>query len=148
VASELAQPRAAGEIVDGERWPRQHGVGVGEPEGGRQVGQVGAEGEHVAPARAPRGRVQEGQQQARIALHRAGHVDQHQQRQRLARAAAGQPQQLAARARRLVQRSVRAQCRLRAARAGRVRRAGTRAPAARCRARAARPGGTRRPTAR
>ena len=79
----FAQPRAAGEVVDGGAGGGQHLVGVGEAEGRRQVGQVGAEGEHVAPAGAPRRRMQEGEQQARIALHRARDVDQHQQRQRL-----------------------------------------------------------------
>ncbi len=66
---------------------------------------MGAEGEdvaaqpHPAPAHAdlPRGGVEEGQQQPRIALHGAGHIHQQQQRQRLAPALAPrQGQQLAA----------------------------------------------------
>ena len=48
----LAQAGAAGEIVDGRAGRGQHVVGVGQAERRRQVGQVGAEGEHVAPARA------------------------------------------------------------------------------------------------
>ena len=78
----FAQARAAGEIGDRHAGRSEHGVGVGQPEGRREVGQLGSESENVAAAdpamAAAGGRMQERQQQARVALHRARHVHQHQ----------------------------------------------------------------------
>ena len=93
----VAQPRASGEVVDRRAGGLQHRVGVGQPERRRQVGEMGAESEYVAPPLRPRGSVQESQQQARIALHRPRDIHQHQQRQRLLQPAQpGELQQLAA----------------------------------------------------
>ena len=84
------------------------GVGVGEAEGGCEVGQARAKRKHVAAhggagvARCG-GRVQKGQQQAGVALHGARSVHQHQQRQRLlAPLQQGDMQHLAPTARRMV----------------------------------------------
>ena len=87
-----AQARAACKVGHQSIGAGQHGVGVGQLEGGGQVGQVHAKSEHLALAVLEGGGMQKSQQQAGIALHGARHIDQHHQRQRLA--PAGQPGQL------------------------------------------------------
>ena len=81
----------------------QHIVGIGQFEGGRQVGEMGSKRKHITARVAARGSVQKCQQQTGITLHRARNIDQDQDRQRLLTPRqAGQAHQLATRLRGLV----------------------------------------------
>ena len=75
---------SAGKVLYRPARGGEHLVAVANAHRRRKVGQLRPKGEKIASAQAVGGRVQEGQQQARVAFHRSRHIEQHQQRHRLA----------------------------------------------------------------